>query len=350
MADEFDEFGIYLAVVILIGGAVLAKIAERYKLPYPIPLMLAGVALKVFIDPAVFEGFPLALIAQLTLASVLFYAGLTMNIRELRSSLRSVAALATVGVVLTSLIAGGKAQSISLMEKKEVYDKEHIPDRDPVPYPFVREADVMWEKVVWRMLNLREKMNQPLYFPTRPIGDRRNLTQLLLDILEDPLPGRQVFAYEPLLGYEFEKPMSLEEIYGQIKVDSIPEPVFDSLMGQTVMKIVDVQINLDDVTRLLVKEKWFFDKRYSTFQVRIIGLCPIRIYPRTIKDPATNEDVPTGDISKTQLFWVYYPEIRYYLAKQEVFNPYNDAQRISFDDLFNQLRPGCQEPSHSGRR
>jgi len=102
-----DEIGIYLAVVILIGGAVLAKIAERYKIPHPIPLMLAGVALKLFIDPAIFAGFPLAFIAQLTLASVLFYAGLTMNIRELRSSIRSVAALATVGVVLTSLIAGG---------------------------------------------------------------------------------------------------------------------------------------------------------------------------------------------------------------------------------------------------
>jgi len=109
LADDFGiyDFGIYLAVIILIGGAVLAKIAERYKLPYPIPLMLAGVVLKIYIDPAIFEGFPLALIAQLTLASVLFYAGLTMNIRELRSSLRSVAALATVGVVLTSLIAGG---------------------------------------------------------------------------------------------------------------------------------------------------------------------------------------------------------------------------------------------------
>jgi gliding motility associated protien GldN len=104
------------------------------------------------------------------------------------------------------------------------------------------------------------------------------------------------------------------------------------------MKIVDVQINLDDVTRLMVKEKWFFDKRYSTFQVRIIGLCPIRVYPRTVRDPITNEDVPTGDISKTPLFWVYYPEIRYYLSKQEVFNPNNDAQRISFDDLFNQRR------------
>ena len=101
---------------------------------------------------------------------------------------------------------------------------------------------------------------------------------------------------------------------------------------------VDVQINLDDVTRLMIKEKWFFDKRYSTFQVRIIGLCPIRVYPRTVRDPTTNEDVPTGDISKTQIFWVYYPEVRYYLAKQEVFNPNNDAQRISFDDLFNQRR------------
>ena len=37
--------------------------------------------------------------------------------------------------------------------------------------------------------------------------------------------------------------LSLEEIYSQLKVDSIPEPVFDSLTGQTVMKIVDVQIN-----------------------------------------------------------------------------------------------------------
>jgi gliding motility associated protien GldN len=57
-----------------------------------------------------------------------------------------------------------------------------------------------------------------------------------------------------------------------------------------------------------------------------------------VKDPVTNEDVPTGDISQTQLFWVYYPEIRYYLSKQEVFNPNNDAQRISFDDLFTQRR------------
>ncbi|MHA1666413.1 MAG: cation:proton antiporter domain-containing protein, partial [Candidatus Thorarchaeota archaeon] len=102
-----DDFGIYLAVIILIGGAVLAKVAERFKIPYPIPLMLAGLGIKLVIDPEIFAAIPLSLIAQLTLASVLFYAGLNINMKELRLSIRSIAILATVGVFLTSIIAGG---------------------------------------------------------------------------------------------------------------------------------------------------------------------------------------------------------------------------------------------------
>ncbi len=231
-----------------------------------------------------------------------------------------------------------KAQSINLVEKTEVYDKEHITKKDPVPYPFTREADVMYEKTVWRMLNLREKMNQPLYYPTNPIGDRKNLTQLLLDILKDPMPGHQVFAYEPLLDYEFEKPMSIEEIFTQIGADTIREPVFDSTIMDFTMQITDIQTSLLDVNRLMIKEKWIFDKRYSSFQVRIIGICPIKVFIREIEDPITGEMMKSGDVSKVQLFWVYYPEIRYYLAKQEAFNPSNDAQRISFDDLLNQRR------------
>ncbi len=102
-----DDFGIYLAVIILIAGAVLAKVAERFKIPYPIPLMVAGLGIKLVIDPAIFATIPLALIAQLTLASVLFYAGLNINMKELRLSIKSIAVLATVGVFLTSIIAGG---------------------------------------------------------------------------------------------------------------------------------------------------------------------------------------------------------------------------------------------------
>ncbi len=231
-----------------------------------------------------------------------------------------------------------KAQNLDLIEKREVYTKEHIPKKNPVPYPFIRESDIMYEKTVWRMLNLREKMNQPLYYPVTPIGDRRNLTQLLLDILRDPLPGHQVYAYKPLLKYEFEQPMSIEEIMKVIKPDTVREPVFDSTIMDFTLQITGVNISLSKVSRIMIKEKWFFDRRYSTMQVRIIGICPMKVEEKEIEDPITYETRKTGEITQELLFWVYYPEIRYYLAKQEAFNPNNDAQRISFDDLLNQRR------------
>ena len=239
----------------------------------------------------------------------------------------------------TLFLTNNVAQQITTVEKTEVYEKEHIPKKDPLPYPFVREGDVMWEKVVWRIINLREKLNHPLYFPTTPsIGDRRSVVRLLLDVLENQDPRYPVLAYSPWTDYEFEQIYSLQEIYRNINIDSIPEPVYDSITGQTVMKITSVEIRLEDVTNLLIKEKWFFDRKYSTLNVRIIGICPVRVYPMEITDQFTGISTRTGDIRRTPLFWVYYPEVRYYFARQEAYNSHNDAQSISFDDIFQQRR------------
>ena len=98
---------LYIVAAILIGGAALAKIAEQYKFPYPIFLIIAGLALGTVIEGEdLLAGFGIDFIAQLTLTTVLFYAGLTMNLKELRLSVKSIALLATIGVLLTSLIAG----------------------------------------------------------------------------------------------------------------------------------------------------------------------------------------------------------------------------------------------------
>ena len=98
---------LYIVAAILIGGAALAKIAEQYKFPYPIFLIVAGLALGTVIEGEdLLAGLGIDFIAQLTLTTVLFYAGLTMNLKELRLSVKSIALLATIGVLLTSLIAG----------------------------------------------------------------------------------------------------------------------------------------------------------------------------------------------------------------------------------------------------
>jgi len=239
--------------------------------------------------------------------------------------------VAILGTLATS------AQKLELYEKTELYDKEHIPKKDPIPYPYVKEADVMWEKTVWRRINLREKMNHPLYFPDKPIGDRKNLVTTLMDALSEPVEGHPVFAYYAYNDYEFEQPISYAEAISGFDVDSIREPQIDSL-GNRVMVLTQVDIKKGDVTTLLVKEKWYFDKKLSSLGVRIIGICPLRVYPRTLQDANTGMDVPTGEILKEPLFWVYYPEVRWYLSRQEAFNSHNDAQSISFDDLFHQRR------------
>ena len=43
-----------------------------------------------------------------------------------------------------------------------VYIKEHIPTKRMIPYEFVREADVVWSKRVWRVIDMREKINLPI--------------------------------------------------------------------------------------------------------------------------------------------------------------------------------------------
>lgn len=115
--EEIPTTILVIVAGILIGGVAIAKIAERYKVPHPLPLVITGLIMGrvlVFFNPTSplvqIAGFDF--IAQLTLATVLFYAGLTLNLRDLRLSITNVMLLATIGVLATSLI-GGFALQIS---------------------------------------------------------------------------------------------------------------------------------------------------------------------------------------------------------------------------------------------
>jgi NhaP-type Na+/H+ or K+/H+ antiporter len=115
---EIETSILVLVAGILIIGVAIAKIAERYRVPHPIPLVLTGlmmgrvvVALAPEADLIQIAGFDF--IAQITLATVLFYAGLTLNLRELRLSIVNVMLLATAGVLATSVI-GGYAISLAI--------------------------------------------------------------------------------------------------------------------------------------------------------------------------------------------------------------------------------------------
>ncbi len=212
----------------------------------------------------------------------------------------------------------------------EVYTREHIRNKQPVPYAYVREADVVWAKDIFRIIDLRQKQNLELYYPLKPIGDRMSLVGLLLYGIDNE--GIRAFSTTDPRN-EFIVQMTRSDIDAAFGagIDTLKVP--DVNTGLLTDVIVENERKLDEVKQVMIKEKWFFDKNHSVMKVQIVGICPIRVYPQ--KD---DQDMPTDIILRQQTFWVYFPEVRPILANHEIFNRNNDAQRISFDDYFWQRR------------
>ncbi len=200
--------------------------------------------------------------------------------------------------------------------------KQHIIDRKPVPYANVREADAMWSKRVWRVIDLREKFNLPLYYPTAPTQDRKSL----FDVLKDAaLNDSTVTCFSPV-DDEFQVPLSKSEVKAiLINWDSTYQTENPQNPGEMITSPIKKEITSEDITKYWIKEDWFFDKQRSVMDVRILGILAV-----TAKKTETGENAG-GD---KPLFWFYFPEIRPILANNDVYMRHNDSERKSFDDIF----------------
>ncbi|MGQ0829143.1 MAG: type IX secretion system ring protein PorN/GldN [Bacteroidota bacterium] len=192
----------------------------------------------------------------------------------------------------------------------------------PISVPHVREADVMWSKRIWRVIDLREKLNHPLYYPVEPTT---SLTSLF-DVFKCAILEHDLVAFaNPLFDDEFTKPMSKQEVQNMlVKWDSTHQSEDVNNPGEYIYTPQKTEITAANVHQYWIKEDWFFDKERSVMESRIIGICPL------VEKIAENGDV----VGIKPLFWIYFPDARPYLAKAASFNSHNDAERMSFDELF----------------
>jgi len=236
-------------------------------------------------------------------------------------------------LLFTSLNISAQDQKKESLVMDGIYLRETIPQRIPIPYPHVRESDMIWTKRIWRILDLKEKMNHPLYYPTARMQDRTSLVQRLVDAIK----YNEISAYDPIPDDEFTTLLSYDQIIKNFGAEDVTKTQPNPITGRDTTITIKGDIPWGDVRQLIIKEEWFFDKQHSSMQVRIIGICPIRQFFRTL-NTGGDEEVAGGDLVSTKLFWIYFPEARKILANTAVFNAFNDAQRISFDDLFFKRR------------
>jgi gliding motility associated protien GldN len=221
------------------------------------------------------------------------------------------------------------------------YLHESIPTKKMIQYPYLREADAMWSKRVWRTIDLREKMNLPLYYPLEPTNNRMSLWDVIKQGIE--VEGSLTpYAVGHQLPYDdqFNHPVQpagpgdptyneqlKELLYTVSEYDSLDEYddlVYDPLTGTPLQCESYIPITAEDIVRYEIKEDWVFDKQTSSLQVRIVGIAPV-VY-------SFDQE---GDVRgfKT-LFWLHFPECRTVFQNHYVFNRKNDSQRMSYDDLF----------------
>jgi gliding motility associated protien GldN len=229
--------------------------------------------------------------------------------------------------VNTSVIPGNAPVITAYSPSTDVYKAETIiPEKKPVPYTYIREADVMWSKDIWRAIDLRHRMNMPLRYPlegSMSDGERYSLFGLLMEGIKTeeitPYEFNAVTAWKD----PFSKVTNLEEIYRRTEGDTIVDNEGNFLrVGQSMANILQFQI----------QESWFFDKKHSTMKVRIVAIAPVFYsYYDEFNQPLPS---PRPSIP----FVVHFPQCRRLFATHSVYNPNNDAQAISFDDLFMQRR------------
>ncbi len=202
------------------------------------------------------------------------------------------------------------------------YKQNDIYEKKPMPLVSVREADVFWAKKIWRIVDLREKMNIPLYYPTREMEGRINLINLLLTGIENG----QLTPYDAQADDDFKIPMSFAQVKERFGAKATTQEKINFDTGEREQVVVQGEIRPNEIKQYMLKEEWYFDKQTSALHVRILGICPIREYVR--------EGDASGQVQRQKLFWIYFPEARPILATNLALNPYNDARQQSFDDLF----------------
>lgn len=203
----------------------------------------------------------------------------------------------------------------------------------PLEYGYTDDRDILWSKTIWEVVDLDERVNFPLYYPTDTIGigaDRRSLYHVLMKNIKN---GKLTEVYTDSYFTEKRKFEDLRATLSKVDTTDLGYEQINAGEELSAEFINQRDLTAADIEEYRIKGIWYFDKRQGELKYRLLGIAPVAPDVNFVDD----ESVDPGE-NKVELFWVWYPAARQVLHEAKVYNQRNSARPITYDMLLNARR------------
>jgi gliding motility associated protien GldN len=240
-------------------------------------------------------------------------------------------------LLLFSTVAVAQENPVSFFDKKGTVHIETTKDSvpDSLASIYHRSDDVVWSRIVYRIIDMREKQNFQLYFPVRPNEDFRSLFRVMVEAITKGCPVYKRNARELKPSYTDSARLTGEELskvfaYNEDNYNNIIQ--YDPASKKYSVSIDQYGNYVKNQLKFLIQEVIFFDNHASRMYTKIIGIAPLYALHPDNTDAKESIRYFQGSI----ICWFAFDQLRPYLAKQYVLPNGNETQRLTFDEFFQQ--------------
>lgn len=184
------------------------------------------------------------------------------------------------------------------------------------------DANLQWQRVIYRSLDLNKEENMPLYYPEEPCSDGMNLFYIIIKHLSDNtlaayeyLDGREMFTeeYRINVGDMFDR---FHILYTHAKGSSTKAPKYT---------VENSDVPANEVLSYYILEKYEFNRLNSKVTRKVDAICPVLHRSGDFG----------GEAIKYPMFWVKMSDLRPFITQQYVFTDNdNNLLKTSLYDYF----------------
>jgi gliding motility associated protien GldN len=191
----------------------------------------------------------------------------------------------------TQLFAQAPQQSVAVSS----FDPAHAISGEnyALPWPGIKESNIMWKKRVWREIDTREPANAVMGYNAQAPASSN-----LAGIIMGGLVSGAITAFDAA-DDRFTTRLSKDQAISKMLTPGAAEG-----------KNAKATFNPATIVKYKIKEDWLFLEKEQKMVVRMVGIAPVAL--------TTGSD---GTLHEETLLWLYDAEIRTFLAQHNVYDP-----------------------------